>query len=431
METIHIRIKEGVTLHCIPSDKFTSDSLSVHFIVPIREETATAYSLLPRVLKRGSADYPTQELINKRLEELYAASVTMGVSKLCECEDLFVSVNMLDNRFSFDGIDITAGTLALAESLLFSPLLEDGGFSADIVAREKRLHKDRIRSQINNKSNYAAIRAREIMCENEPYRVSVLGREEEVDKITPASLYQDYLHILSAARVDVIYVGKMDSDTVKQLLHGFFDRLAPRSFTDVGEVLVDSVKKLRRVTETVAAKQGNLVLGFRTPAKTHEDLCAMQLFEMIYGASPVSKLFMNVREKLSLCYHCSARADRYKGVMLVTAGIENKNADLAESEILKQLDEIREGNITDLEIACAKEAIYDILRTIPDSQIMMESWCLQHARRESEETPAALMEEIKALTREDVVRVARKISLDTVYFLEGSGAGEEEDDEDV
>lgn len=429
METIHIRIKEGVTLHCIPSDKFTSDSLSVHFIVPLREETATAYSLLPRVLKRGSLDYPTQELINKRLEELYAASVTMVVSKLCEREDLFVSVNMLDNRFSFDGTDITAGTLALAESLLFSPLLENGGFSADIVSREKRLLKDRIRSQINNKSSYASIRAREIMCENEPYRVFVGGKEEEVDKITPASLYQSYLHILSTACVDAIYVGKMDPDTVKKSLRGFFDRLEPRTFTDEGEVLIDSVKEIRRVRETLPAKQGNLVLGFRTPARTEEDLCAMRLFEMVYGASPVSKLFMNVREKLSLCYHCSARADRRKGVMFVTAGIENKNAALAENEILKQLDEIRSGNITDAEITCAKEAIYDILRTIPDSQIMMESWCLQHARQESEETPAELMEKIKMLTREDVVRVAQKISLDTVYFLEGSGTGEEEDED--
>ncbi len=421
MNTIHKKIKEGITFHYIPCDKFTSSSFSVHFLMPLADDTAALYCLLSRVLKKGSARYPSQEAINKRLEELYAASVGMGVSKLGESESFFVSANMLDNRFAFDGTGIEEETISLAKSLLCAPLLEGNGFCGHIVSREKKALTDRIRAQINNKSAYAMNRCREIMCADEPYRFSVMGTEEAVGKITPASLYRAYLDILSSARMEIIYIGSKSLDAAQALAERFCEDLAPRAYTDKREIVISSPSETRRVTECVCAAQGNLVLGFRTASTAEEDSFALMLFDAVYGSSPVSKLFMNVRERLSLCYHCSSRCDRHKGVMFVTAGIENKNAKVAEDEILNQLEEIRNGNISDKELAYAKEALLDGLRTVTDSQASMESWCLHHAKRGSVLTPTETAEKIEALTREDIVRVAQGITLDTVYFLEGKG----------
>ncbi len=431
MKTIHKKIKEGITFHYIPCDKFTSSSFSVHFLAPLAGETAALYCLLSRVLKKGSALYPSQEAINKRLEELYAASVSMGVSKLGESESFFVSANMLDDRFAFDGTGIEEETVSLAKSLLCAPLLEGDSFCGDIVSREKKALTDRIRAQINNKNAYAMSRCREIMCADEPYRFSVMGTEEAVEKITPASLYQAYLRVLSSARMEIIYVGSEGLDTAAALAERFCEGFAPRAYTDRRETVICSVSEARRVKESVCAAQGNLVLGFRTPCATEEDTFALMLFDAVYGSSAVSKLFMNVREKLSLCYHCSSRCDRHKGVMFVTAGIENKNAKVAEDEILNQLQEMKNGNISDKELTYAKEALLDGLRTVTDNQGSMESWCLHHAKRGSELTPTETAEKIAALTREDIVRVAQGIALDTVYFLEGKGTDAEEETEDV
>ncbi len=427
MDFVTKELKQGITLHYIACDKFTSNNFTVHFILPLSKEKASAYCLLARVLKKACAKYPSQETINKRLEELYASSVGAGVTKLGENESFFVSVNMLDNRFSFDGTDIEEDALALAKEILFAPLLEDGVFSEQIVAREKKTLIDRIRAQINNKSTYALSRCREVMCENEAYRFSLMGTEEDVEKITPAGLYDSYLDVLACARVEIIYVGNASFDDMCESASRFCDGLSPRNSALWETEVRLYADKVRYVTEKTHATQGNLVLGFRIACRENEeDALAVMLFDAVYGSSPVSKLFMNVREKLSLCYHCSSRYDRHKGIMMVTAGIENKNAKIAEDEILAQLNEIRKGNVTEQELLYAKEALRDGLRTVSDSQSSIENWRLHQTVRSQFMSPEQTEAEIQSLTLDDVKRVASRITLDTVYFLEGDG-GEEED----
>lgn len=430
MDFITKELKQGITLHYAFCDKFTSNQFSAHFILPLKEESASLYCLLTRVLKKATALHPSQEAVNKRLEELYAATVGAGVTKLGENESFFITANMLDNRFSFDGTDIEREVLTFAKEILFAPLLENGVFSEKIVVREKKSQIDRIRAGINNKNAYAVGRCREVMCADERYRFSLLGTEENAAKITPAELYDAYLEVLSSAKVEVIYIGKSSPDEVCALALDFLDGVSPRNAMPLKTDVLLSADRVRRVTETVYASQGNLVMGFRTGCEENEeDAFVFMLFDAIYGSSPVSKLFMNVREKLSLCYHCSSRYDRHKGVMMVTAGIENKNKDLAEKEIMAQLEEIQKGNVTENEFLYAKEALYDAFRTVTDSQGSMENWRLHQSVRASFVNPEEAADKLRRLTLDDVVRVANKITLDTVYFLAADGTGEDETDD--
>ena len=422
-------IKQGITLNYVFCDKFTTNTFTVHFLMPLTERNASCYSLLSRVLKKGCEKYPTQEALNQRLEELYSSTVSAGVNKMGEVESFFVSANMLEDRFSFDGMSIEREAVAMANEILFHPLLVDGCFDKDIVAREKKAQINRIRALINNKSQYAMARCRENMCEGEAYAIPVIGTEKTLSEIDSATLYNAYIELLSSARVEIVYIGSKPVDAAVAMANDFVSTLAPRPSPSLTCEIVRSAKEVRSVTETVAATQGNLVMGFRTDCVSgEEDEAAFKLFDSIYGSSAVSKLFVNVREKLSLCYHCSSRRDMHKGVMYVVAGIENANLEVAKREILAQLEEVCLGHITENEMIYAKEALLDGLRGMEDDQDAMESWCFHHMLRDSVESLSDLSEKIDRLTVEDVVRVARRVTLDLVYFLEGVSEEEGCDD---
>ena len=423
-----ITIKEGIRLHCIPCDKFTSNTFTVHFLAPLTQKGAPLANLLAKVLKKGCVLYPTQEDIAKRSEELYASSVVAGVSKIGEAQSFFMSFSALDNRFAFDNTDIAEGAFSLFSALLLEPCLENGAFKESVLKREKIALLDRIAAKINNKGAYAMQRCREIMCEDEVYRFSLDGKREDVEGITSAELYDWYLNMLKTAPIEIYYVGSEEISAVSARVKGLFADFAPRSPFAFDTKVISRVGAVKRVTEEVDAVQGKLVMGFRTSVCAKDkDFLALMLFDAVYGSSPVSKLFMNVREKLSLCYYCASATDIDKGIMFVYSGVENKNAKAAEDEILKQLEEIRQGNVTETELLCAKASLLDTLRSTEDNAYSIERFLLTQSLRESHLTLFDYMKGIEALGVEDIVRVAKGIIPDTVYFLAGNGKGGEDD----
>lgn len=422
-------VGHGITCHYIPCDKFKSEYFSVHFILPLRKESAALYALLPAVLSRGCLSFPTKEALCRRTEELYAAGISSRVSKRGECQTITFSAEMLNNRFSYDGTEIRRGTFSLLYDTIFRPLTEDGIFVRSYVESEKKLLLDKIRAQINNKTKYALTRCVDFMCEGEPYGISECGREEDVAQITSAGLFDAYLALLREARVEIFYIGDAPYDTVKSLVAPFVSAMTERNPVTIPDCVHKTVDTSRTVEEQVSAVQGKLTLGFRIK---EADKDAIRLFNAVYGASPVSKLFMNVREKMSLCYYCQSVCDTTKGIMLVYSGIENKNFAVAEQEILHQLEEIRKGHISEDEFFCAKQSLCDIYRSVSDSPTAIENWYLGAALSGDNRSVSEVAEHIRALEPADVAKVAAQIVLDTVYFMRGTGAlpeGQEEEND--
>jgi len=414
-------IKEGIRLHYFPSEKFTTNTYTAYFLAPLRERSAPLATLLAKVLKKGSATYPSQEAIVKRGEELYSSHVIAGVTKIAESQAFFVSLAALDNRFAFDETDIATESFSFFRSVLLEPLIKDGAFLEETVEREKKALVDRILSKINNKGAYAMQRCREIMFEDETYRFSVDGRREDVENITPSELYLAYRDWLDNAPIEVFYIGKEPYEEVLARTERLFEAFLPRSAFSFRTEIRPTVNAVKRVTESATAVQGKLVMGFRAPViEKEEDFFALYLLDAIYGSSPVSKLFMNVREKLSLCYYCSTLCDLDKGVLFVSSGVENENAEAAEKEILCQLDEIANGNISERELLCAKASLCDYVRSVEDNPYSIERFMLTQSLRGSSSLPADYIEKIQSVTKKDIMRAARGLTLDTVYFLEGT-----------
>lgn len=428
-------ILPGIFYNHIKTDRFKSGYFSVNFLLPLAAESASYYAILPRILCRGCASYPTQQAISRRLEELYGADISTTNTKRGELQCIGFTLDVLDNDYLPQGenTDVLAETVALLREIVFSPALTDeGDFLAEYVESECRNSIDAVRSLINYKSKYAITRAYAEMCHNEAAGVSVDGRIEDYENLTSEKLHYYYRKMLADAYIKIYYVGGQAETATEALALRLFSDIKRDAPVLCAPAVLRRATNVREVEETVDAAQGILAVGFRTGTViSDEDYNAFLLFHRIFSGSPASKLFMNVRERLSLCYFCFATLDGLKGTMMAVAGIKNENKDIAQKEILDQLDEIIKGNITDDEFLCAKQSLSNTYRAIYDSPTGIESWYLTRACAGISLTTEQAAAAIEELTVEDVMAVAAKITLDTVYFLRGGSmeAEEAEDDE--
>ena len=432
---------EGIFYNHLQTDVFKTSSFSVNFVVPLQRETAAIYTVLPMILHRGCRLYPDRRAVSRRLEELYGTALSVRNYKRGELQVINFTVNMIDNAYlpAEEGADVFSEALSLLSNVLTDPVLEDGHFLQTYTDSEIKNCMDTIRAAINNKMRYAFDRCSELMFEGERYGIPADGYLEDYCVLTPKTLMPFYRHMLENARIELFYGGKQEPKDIEPIARRLFQNInrCCDGTLPYAELNVN-VQAVRHFDESTPAEQGKLVIGFRTPITgIHEDAYAFSVFNEIYGGSAASKLFMNVREKKSLCYSCSSTGDLAKGVLFAYAGIENENKEITVAEITKQLDIMRQGNISDEELHCAKQSIISGYQSLSDSLSAMEVWHLRHILCDFRQEPEEVIKKIASITREDVVRVANGLVLDTIYFLKGDKSAfynkadvEEEEDAD-
>ena len=419
MKLCRTELQQGVALNTVTTDRFKTAFFTVNLFVPLQKETASAYSLLTDVLMRGTESYPTMQALNQKQDTLYSLGLGAFVQKKGEAQVVTFELTAIDDSFAFDGMEILGEGMKLMRELIFRPYTEQGLFKAEYVEQEKKNLCDDIRGRINNKTAYARNRCVEIMCEGEAYAVDHGGDLEDVNALTPASLWEAYEGLLAKARVEMFYVGRKGEAEVASLCKTYL-QFAPREAVFPKTTLGALPQESRTVTEQMRISQCKMTLGFRTEYALQEgNFPAMALFNEVFGGSPNSRLFMNVREKQSLCYYCSSFPDGLKGLLMVVSGIEQKNKQKTLDAVLEQLEDLKQGHIDPLELENARRSLRNGYREITDSPAAIASWYLGRistGRYDSPEEAIAAMEQVSA---EDVVTVANSICLDTVYFLEG------------
>lgn len=427
---IRTQIADYVYLNYIPQTRFKANYLTMNFLTPLDAQMVANNALVPRILFQGCTSYPGTIALAERLQSLYNLSLSRNrVFKRGEIQVICQSAWMLDNSMIPDNTDVLGGALEVLCDLWFSPIVEDNGFLSSFTAHAKNDTVDGIRARINNKNSYAPYRCNQEMCRDERYGISVVGTMQDVQNATPQSVYSAYKYLLSGALCEIFYVGRGGEDRVARKFSEAFSaisRVKPKALaTDV----IRQVKSVREVQEDQPAQQGKLSLGFRT-GLTEADggRAVMLMLNEIYGSGPVSKLFMNVREKMGLCYYCSSSMDLIKGTMMVNCGIDPEKKDVAQSEILHQLEAVRTGCITDAELDAAKKSLRSAIKQIYDEPTSMEMWWLGRMLSGRNVTPEEEIANIEGVTKKQIADAARNIQLDTVYFMNGTG-GEVCDDE--
>ena len=418
-----ISISRSVKLTALPSEKFKISYLSVYFSRPLCEKEAPFNALLPEVLTRSCEKYPTMLSLSSALQSLYGATVDSVNTLMGENHIFGLQAAFPENRYAFDGTDILSEVISIISEMLLNPLLDkNGGFDESVVESEKAKLCGRIRAIINNPATYAARRCEEIMCADERYSISPSGTLDSVSSVSAQELYRYYLALAGSTEVNIYYSGSADTDILEEKFRAIFKNFdTPTNLEFLSEVRRSAPEKLKTVIEEQSVSQGKLVIGLRSGfCLSDKDYYLLPIVNSLLGSSPTSKLFMNVREKMSLCYYCSSRPNALKGTMLVSSGIEVENFEKARDAVFAQIDALKNGDISDFELASAKKSLVNAYKELSDSPAGLIAWYLTRSFAGRSDSPDDVIRQVVSATKEDIIASAKRLSPDTVYFLKGS-----------
>lgn len=405
----------GVKLHYLKTEQFKHFSLGIYLVRPLCKEEVSYNALLTQVLKSGCAEFSTKQKIAAHLEWLYGASMHAGVQKKGEAQILTFHFSGINDNYA-GGCNVSSQLAAFAKEILLAPLVHQDAFDETIFQIEREDLKNEILALQNDKRDYANQRCLELMCNQEAYGIHEFGTVDELEKITPQSLYKHYQNIIGNSPIHVFVTGNLDIEPIKKLFETVPSAgLLPQTKSG------DMPQQVRTITEPMDVAQGKLVLGMRSSLPDSlEQFCQMQVFNSVYGSGTHSKLFNNVREKLSLAYYAYSRFVRQKNIILIATGIEFQNYEQAKEEILLQLEEIKQGNISEKEMAAAKEFLKNRYLSCYDDPVMMEDFYLSGILAgDTQVSINDMIQGIEQVNREQVIHAAKSVALDLIYFICG------------
>ena len=425
MEYYRTELAPCVWLTALQTDKFKTGCLSATLLTQLDRETAAENAVLPYVLRRGTASLGDMRAISARLDGLYGASVEPRVRKLGEIQAVGFLSDFPEDRYLPESGELESMTALLGE-LWLRPNTRGGLLLPDYVESERDKLLERLESQRNDRRSWALRRLIENMCAYEPYAVSSLGGSDEAEDLHYVKLSKKYRSLLASSPMELFYCGSRRGEEVADLIRNAM-LLLPRAEIDLDlgtDVRMNAVESSPRYfTEEMDITQGNLALGYRLGSCMEDpNEPAIRVFNAVFGGCATSKLFTNVRERLSLCYYASSSVDMLKGILTVSSGIDFDKYEPALAEINAQLDTVRRGEITDAELSGAKKAVANALRQYPDSPLGLEDFYLRQAVQGLDASPDDMAALVEDVTAEEVTAIARGVELDAVFFLKGEDA---------
>ena len=418
-----IELLPGVHLRVEQTARFKTGCFSFNMLRPLCREEAAQNALLANVLMRGTAVHPDLRSISRMLDTLYGASAGPLVRKNGEIQTCGFFMSFIEDRFALEGGSVLEAMVGFLGELLEKPLVRDGAFLPEVVAGEQQNLINMIASDLNDKRTYADRQLLKLMSAKDPGGVSRLGEIEDVQAATPEGLYRHFLRILAHSQIEIFYCGSAEPERVAALFRRALaflprqelDAVTIRGFCPTGQEQYQE--------ETMDLTQAKLAMGFTAGCTCRDpEYPALVLLNAIFGGGVTSKLFQNVREKLSLCYYASSVLLSSKGILLVSSGIETERYEEVRAEILRQLEDCRRGRITQEELSAAKSALRSSLQAVPDSQGRMEDFCLYRRMTGFPMTAAEYRQALETVTLDQVVRAAGRVRLDSVFFLKGAQA---------
>lgn len=432
MKTVRTEIIPGVWLTAIKTDKFKTSCMSISLLTQLERETASMNAVIPYVLRRGSRMHPDMEAIAAELDGMYGACIEPVVRRIGEIQCIGFYSSFADDKFIPGGESIAEKLASLLGEILLSPNTKGGLFLPQYVESEKDKLIELIQSRVNEKLSYSVQRLLEQMCCYEDFAVPRFGTEDTAENIHYQKLTKHYRQLISTCPVEIFYCGSMDDEKIADILRDALCGMPRGEINyDIGtDIRMNAVEdKVREFSDEMSVTQGKLVLGYRLGDCMDEpDIAAISVFNAVYGGCVTSKLFMNVREKLSLCYFASSVTDTHKGIMLVYSGIDFEKLDEAKAEIFAQLEDVKNGVVTEDELNAAKSSVSSSLRACMDSQGELEGFYLANTIDGLDFDPMELAELVDGVTLDEVTAIANSVQLDAIYFLNSDGEEPEEDD---
>lgn len=411
------KIADGVYFSSITDKRYKKNLISVAFSTQLSEDTATENVIVPVLLTKCNSKLPSYKAFNNKMSRLYASGIGGTTGRQYDLQTISFGAYYLDDVYALAGEKMTEIMTDILIDCLTSPVTENGVFTAKFIELEKKTAIDNIETAINDKRSYAIERAMKTICKGEPASVCSYGTVEKAKLITPESAYKAYRRMLETMPCEIICTGCSDFDGVAEKFAAAFEKAGRHDIENTTIALSPVKTQTEEVTERLTVNQSKLVLGFKSHS---DDDAALVLLQKIFGGTTSSKLFQNVREKMSLCYYCSAARNDLKGIMLVNSGVENENIEKTKEAVIDQLEEIKNGNFTDEDINFAEMAIKNDLKSVADSAGNVSNWYFDCIRKNDIVTPEEKLERYLGVSKERIIAAAKSMVLDSVYVLTGN-----------
>lgn len=414
-------IKQGIAFHKINTNKFKTNLFAIFLSTKLDRETVTKNALLTSVLRRGSKNYPTQDLISKNLEKMYGASFDCGVEKTGDNHILKFYLESINNEFLPTEENLSKECLDILLDIIFNPFVENGKFKDEYVNGEKENLKQIIEGKIDNKARYASERCIEEMYKNEPYGLYKFGYIEDLEKITSKDLYEYYLEVVKNAKIDIFVSGQLDDNIINELKENeiikTLNERQPLYNVNKENDLKEKVDEPKIVNESMQITQGKLILGLDVLDNKKETKYATSVYNVILGGSANSKMFQNVREKASLAYTAGSVYLRQKDNIFVKCGIDIPNYEKAVEIIKEQLKQMLDGDFDNEDIDNAKLLISSSVGSIPETQDSEITYYFAQELSDDFVSIEDYIKKINEVTKEQILDVAKNIQINTIYFL--------------
>ncbi|NLI67606.1 MAG: insulinase family protein [Bacilli bacterium] len=411
-------VQNDIRFHLLPTDRYKTITVVAKLKSPLSRETATMRALIPFVLKQGTASFPSEQKLRKRLDELYGAKFEIDCNKKGTNHILHVQLEFANEKFIPNESEITNEGLKLLWEIIFRPHIKNDQFIDEIVAREKRQLENKINSLYDNKIAYANERLVEEMYKGEPYAVKADGYIEDLRDIDGKSLYDYYKRALTEDDIDIYVLGDFSPNEMKEKLTALFSRKQAKREAEVAKMARKKRNEANKIVERDNISQAKLHIGYRTNCTYKDDgYFALQVFNGLYGGFPISRLFMNVREKHSLAYYVASRIESHVGLLVVYSGVETAKYERAYQIIEEQFTDLKNGHFTEDELTHVKKLITSSIKETLDHPTGTIELLYQQIVGERELPPETLIENINRVKKEDVIAIAEQIELDTIYVL--------------
>ncbi|EGP4764286.1 MULTISPECIES: EF-P 5-aminopentanol modification-associated protein YfmF [Enterococcus] len=419
------QLAEGVNLHVLPTKQYKTIRIFIRFTARLQQEVITKRSLLSSMLETNSLNYPDQTKLSAKLAELYGASFGLSVRKKGNLHWLNVGISFVNGEYVNDP-NLFSQAVGFLKEVLFYPNIKNQQFDQLTFDLEKNNLRLYLESLKEDKQTFASYALQELYFENSPeQKIPSLGVVEEIDKITARSLAAYYQEMMANDQIDIFVVGDVDPDkaaeAVGQLPFEPRETAHPELFYTQPQV---NIVKERQVREPIV--QAKLNLAYQTNVYYDEpERFALMVFNGLFGGFPHSKLFMNVREKESLAYYASSSVDTFRGFMSVQTGIDEKNRNQVLRLIHEQLESLRNGEITDLELAQTKAMLRNqYLLSLDSPQAAIEASFLDSWLPETKLSDEEWLKRMESVTIKEIQQVAEQIELQAIFFLAGGNANE-------
>ena len=421
----YTEIAKGVKLLCVNSNKFKTNCIKVDFYLPINEQFP-ALNVLASLMGHTSKRYNTVKAFNSKVEGMYDACFDASIATIGEKVRMRFSMEVLDDKFTLDGNLISEEAVDFLVDILTNPNCDENGFDEEFTAREIRFTLENIEALKNDKRAYSVARLRQLMCEDEPYGIDHEKLAENVKKLDSKALLIAYKKMLTDSTVVITACGSINGEMLANKFKDFVNNIENRSPAKLETIFVKKADEVRYFTEEMEVNQAKLVMGLRAGMNNANDnYFPLRVMTDIFGGGPYSRLFLNVREKMSLCYYCGARLVREKGIIIIQSGIEEENYEKAVNEIFNQLEVMKKGEFTEEDFNSSIISLCDAFKGVEDSPVGICNFYSSQDFDDEIVSGPEFAEKISQVTREQVIEAAKKVSIDSVYLLKGEGAENE------